>query len=72
MELKEKLALLEEIMELDEGVLTPETSLENLEEWESMAALSFIVLLDEEFNKTITAKEIRALKTVEDMLNIME
>jgi acyl carrier protein len=72
MELKEKLALLEEMMELDEGKLTPESSLEDLEEWDSMAALSFIVLLDEEFNKKITAKEIRALETVGDLLNVME
>jgi acyl carrier protein len=72
MELKKKLDLLEEMMELDEGKLTSETSLEDLEEWDSMAALSFIVLLDEEFNKKITAKEIRAFKTIGDMLSVME
>lgn len=72
MELKKKLDLLEEMMELDEGTLTPETVLEDIEEWDSMAALSFIVLLDEEFNKKITAKEIRAFKTIGDMLSVME
>jgi acyl carrier protein len=72
MKLKEKLNLLEEMMELDEGTLTPETVLEDIEEWDSMAALSFIVLLDEEFNKKITAKEIRAFKTIGDMLSVME
>lgn len=34
---EKKLELLEEMMELDAGTLTPETTLEDLEEWDSLA-----------------------------------
>lgn len=72
METKEKLALLEDIMELDEGTLTPETKLDDLEEWDSLSALSFVVMLGDEFNRKITGQEVRAFKSIQDMLAVME
>ena len=69
---QEKLAELEEIMELDEGTLRPETSLEDIEEWDSLAALSFVILLSDSFSRKITGAEIRAFRTVNDMLLVME
>ena len=45
MDTKEKLAALEDIMELDEGTLRAEASLDDIEEWDSLSALSFVVLL---------------------------
>lgn len=72
MELKEKLSLIEEAIDTEEGSLTPETLLSDVEEWDSIAALSLIVMLDEEFEKTITGDEIRALVTVDDILSYMQ
>lgn len=72
METQQKLAALEDIMELDEGSLSPETRLEDLEEWDSLSALSFVVLLGDEFGRKISGKEIRAFQTVRDMLDVME
>ena len=72
MNIQEKLAALEDIMELDEGDLKPETRLEDLEEWDSLSALSFVVLLGDEFDRKITGKEIRAFETIQDMMNVME
>ncbi|MDE6735695.1 MAG: hypothetical protein K2J64_09545 [Desulfovibrio sp.] len=72
MEVQEKLAALEDIMELDEGTLAPETRLEDIEEWDSLSALSFVVLLGDEFNRKISGQEIRAFETVQDMLDVME
>lgn len=72
MEIKEKLAALEDIMELDEGTLAPETRLEEIEEWDSLSALSFVVLLGDEFDRKISGQEIRAFETVQDMLDVME
>lgn len=72
MELKEKLALLEETLDTDEGTLTPETLLSDVDEWDSIAALSLIVMLDEEFEKTISGEEIKALVTVNDILAYMQ
>lgn len=72
MELKQKLALIEEVLDTDEGALTPETILEEVDGWDSIAGLSLIVMLDENFNKTITGNQIRAMKTVADILAFME
>ncbi|MCI9038162.1 MAG: acyl carrier protein [Oscillospiraceae bacterium] len=72
METTKKLAMIEEIMDLDEGTLTPATVLEDLEEWDSMAKLSVMVMMDDEFGKVLTGDAVRALKTVQDILNFMD
>ena len=72
MELKEKLAALEEIMDIEEGSLTPETDLETIDEWDSLSALSFVVFMGDEFGKKISGAQIRSFKTVQDILNVME
>ncbi len=68
----EKLAALEDIMELDEGTLKPEMELDDIEEWDSLSALSFVVLLGDEFDRKISGREIRAFQTIQDMMNVME
>jgi len=72
MELTKKLALLEETLDTEEGVLTPETALNDVEQWDSLAMLSLIAMLDDEFDRTITGKELKALKTVADILAYMK
>lgn len=69
---QEKLAALEDMMELDAGTLRPETRLDALEEWDSLSALSFVVLLGDEFGRRISGREVRSLETVGDMLPFME
>lgn len=69
---KEKMKLLEDMLELDEGVLTEETALDDIEEWNSMASLSFILLMNNSFHKTITAKQMRTFKTIKDICDYME
>lgn len=72
METKEKLNLLLDLFELEEGGLTPEMKLEDVEAWDSMTKLSLIVLMDDEFNKKLTGEQIRAFKTVQDVLDFMD
>lgn len=72
MEIKEKLALLEDIFELEEGELEEETDLDTLSCWDSMSKLSLIVLMDDEFGKKLTGSEIREFKTVKDILEFMK
>ena len=43
----------EEMLELENGTLTPEMELSSIDEYDSMAKLSLIVLMDAEFNKKI-------------------
>lgn len=69
---EQKLAMLEEMMELDEGVLSENTDLSNLDEWDSLSLLSFMALMDDEFGKSVTGKEVRECKIVKDLLDMME
>lgn len=68
---KEKLAMLEEMMELDGGTLSPETILADLVEWDSISIISFIALMDDEFNKPITGSQIKEFQTIADALVVM-
>ena len=61
MNLQEKLALIEEVLDVETGSLTPETLLAEVGEWDSIAALSLIVMLDEKFEKTVSGVQIKAL-----------
>ncbi len=72
MELKKKLALIEEALDTNEGELTAETVLDDVDGWDSIAALSLIVMLDEHFGKTITGAQIKELSTVSDILAYMQ
>ncbi len=71
METSKKIALLEEMMELDEATLSAETRLDDIEEYDSMAKLSLIVLMNDEFEKKLTANQIKAFQTVQDILDYM-
>lgn len=68
---EEKIALLEEMLDLEEGGLTAETELSSIDEYDSMAKLSLIVLFDDECGKKLTGEEIRTFKTVGDILTAM-
>ncbi len=72
MSIQEKIALLEEMLELEEGTLTEETKLEDLEEWDSIAAISYIALLDDKFNVSISANMINSFQTIADALSYMK
>ena len=64
MNLQEKLALIEEVLDVETGSLTPETLLAEVDEWDSIAALSLVVMLDEKFEKTVSGAQIKALESV--------
>lgn len=67
----EKIALLEDMLEIDGGTLNIDTELSSIDEYDSMAKLSLIVLMDEEFNKKLSGEQIREFKTVADILSFM-
>ncbi len=68
---EEKIAKLEEMLELDNGSLKPEMELKEIAEYDSMAKLSLIVMMDEECGKKLTGEQIREFKTVQDILDFM-
>lgn len=68
---EEKMELLAEMLELEAGDFDAETVLEDLDEWDSFARLSFMSLVDEHFGKLITSADIKSLKTIADLLRVM-
>ena len=69
---EEKIALLEDAFELDENSLTAETNLDDIEEYDSMAKLSLIVIFDDEFGKKLTGEKINEFSTVQDIVDFMD
>lgn len=72
MTLEKKLELLADILDMDAEELSPETEFAALDCWDSVAALSFIAMMDEEFGKEIKGAEIKRFVTIQDALNVME
>lgn len=69
---QEKLEKLAEIMDLEVEEIKEDALLADIDEWDSVAALSFIAMMDEEFGKAVRGAEIRQYVTVQDVLNAME
>ncbi len=69
---KEKLELLEETLDIEEGSLSPEMNLDDVDEYDSLAKLSIVVMMEDYFDKKVTSDIIRGFKTVADILAIME
>lgn len=68
---KEKIRLIEDTLELNANSLTENTLLADIENYDSMAKLTMIVLCDDEFNKKLTGEQINAFTTVKDILDFM-
>lgn len=71
MTIEEKLAMLEEVMDLDEGDLKEEDVLEDIEEWDSLSILTLISEMKKKFDISISTQQIKEFKTVEDICKII-
>ena len=69
---EEKFALLQEVFDTEEGVLRDDVLLADLDSWNSMTKLSLVVLMDETFQKDLTAAAVRSFVKVADILDFME
>ena len=56
-----------ESAELSEG-----TDFRQLEEWDSMIALSIIAMVDEKYGISISGEEMRAAKTVQELYEVVK
>lgn len=68
---QEKLAALEDLLDVPEGSLTPATSLSTLEEWDSISVIGYLAILDEKFHKTATGDDVRGFAVVQDAMDMM-
>lgn len=71
MTLQEKIEMLEDIMDVEEGTLSSETVLSEVEEWDSLSSLSLTVEMKRQFGLTLTTAILKSFKTVGDICNFI-
>ncbi|HEX2925415.1 MAG TPA: acyl carrier protein [Ruminiclostridium sp.] len=69
---KEKLNILEDLLNVPIDTLKEDTLLQDLSEWDSIAVISLIAMFDDEFGKQIYSQQIKSFKTVKDIIDMME
>lgn len=57
--------------ETDASEIQANTEYQELEEWSSLTAMSIIAMAKTQYGKTITGREVRSCKTVEDLFNLI-
>ena len=73
MEIEIKIKLLAEVLEVDVDDILPSDLLTKFDSWDSMTALSLIIMLEENFSRVdIDGEKIKSFLTVSDILNVME
>lgn len=65
----EKFVLAFEMTEISE--INADTKFKEIEEWDSLTALSVIGIIKNEFNVTISGTELKQLTTVNDLFNLV-
>lgn len=55
--------------DIDVADLSGDTKFRELEDWDSIAALSLIGMIDEEYDITLSANDMRECQTLEDLYN---
>lgn len=68
---EEKIAMLEEIMDLDEGTLSNESVLADFEEWDSLSKLSLVAEAKRKFGLVLTTDEMMKFETVKDVCEFL-
>lgn len=69
---KEKIELVEEIMDVDEGTLEADMLLTDIEEWDSLSSLALIVEVKKRWGRVVTTDSIMKLVTVQDICDLFE
>jgi acyl carrier protein len=69
---KEKLNLLEELLDIGKDTLSEDTELKNLSEWDSLAVIAIIAMFDDEFGKIIESDDVKRFVTAKDIMDKME
>ncbi|MCT4636129.1 MAG: acyl carrier protein [Bacteroidales bacterium] len=69
MKTQEFIDLIVEELEIEDNVITESTTLDSIEEWDSMAELVIISIADSKFDVKLKSKDISAFKTIHDIMN---
>jgi acyl carrier protein len=71
MEIKKFIANFAEAIDANVSDITEELEFKNLTQWDSMALLSLIAMVDEYYSKVLTGEEIENSKTIKDLFKIL-
>lgn len=72
MDKNKKTELLADLLEVEPNEIVEGRELESYDSWDSMSKLSLIVLMDDECEKKLTGEQIRAFKTIGDIMDFMD
>ncbi len=73
MEIEEFLIKFEGCFEgVKSGSILPETQFRNLEEWDSLAALTLLAMVDTDYEIAISASELRACEKVHEIFDLIK
>jgi acyl carrier protein len=62
----------EQFDDIDVSALNGSTIFKDLEEWNSLVALSVIAMVDEEYDVTLKGNDINSANTIEDLYNTVQ
>ena len=62
---------IEELLEVDAGSLTASIELASLEQWDSLAFVSFLAMADSKYSAKVAPTELRACKTIGDLMKLV-
>ena len=68
---EEKITMLEDVMDLDEGELTEDAVLADIEAWDSLSVLALISEMKKRFDYNLSTQQIMEFITVSDICAII-
>jgi acyl carrier protein len=63
---------LSDLLEIERSEITNDYQLEENENWDSLALISVIVMVDEHFKETVSNEALRKCKVIGDLLNLIK
>ena len=63
--------LLSEVLERDENLIKATDDFRDYEEWDSLAVLSFMLMLEEEYKTGIDRKKLDECETINDLFKLI-
>jgi len=70
--ISDKIRLLASALDVDENILSSETVLSSLDEWDSMGKISLIAMLNKRYGKQLSVDKISDFQFIQDIIDLME
>ncbi|WP_417794696.1 acyl carrier protein [Terasakiella pusilla] len=61
-----------ELLEIDVSAINGDTVFREMSEWDSLAALTVLTMIDDEYGKMLTDENLSEAKTFSDLFNLAE